>query len=276
MIFVTRQKVRPFPWESEDDVSIHLILSASLRQGNVFTSPVSAAQCIVLLYLHSGRGRLEVAGICRELDPHSAVLFPNWQAWELLARSELSLELIAFAHPRQAQLVWGGSGSNLPVYPVSELSNVRSIFPRFGQPCAQVSQSQNTHLLCTLLKSLWSDGSQEDEAPMQIPPQIQRMKELIDTQFGTELSLDALAQQLGQSKFHLSRTFQACYHMTPGAYLICVRLRQAARLLQTTKLPIKEIGSQVGYPNDAYFIALFKKHYGLTPKQYRTGKRFQT
>lgn len=272
---MTHPIVNPSFWEDESAFSLRLVLSAALERENAFSCPVAASACTALLYLRSGTGWLETEGCRQELASPLAVLLPGWQAWMLTAQSELSLTLIVFTHPQQELLAPDRPEGQPLVYPVSELPKDLSALTRLTKSGAQLKQPQAIHLLCTMLKSLLSDGGLDSEVPKPIPPQILRMKELMDTQFGTSLSLDVLAQQLGQSKFHLSRTFLACYHMTPGAYLTRVRMEQAARLLRTSDLPVKEIGCQVGYPNDTYFVALFKKHYELTPKQYRTEQRFQ-
>ena len=47
------------------------------------------------------------------------------------------------------------------------------------------------------------------------------------------------------------------------------RLNQAAYLLIHTKMPMETIIASIGYNNSSYFYNLFKKEYGMTPKEYR-------
>lgn len=47
------------------------------------------------------------------------------------------------------------------------------------------------------------------------------------------------------------------------------RLKYAAYLLSTTELPVTDISADVGYNNFSYFYKIFKKEYGITPKEYR-------
>ncbi len=47
------------------------------------------------------------------------------------------------------------------------------------------------------------------------------------------------------------------------------RLKYAAFLLTTTELPVTDISADVGYNNFSYFYKIFKKEYGITPKEYR-------
>lgn len=47
------------------------------------------------------------------------------------------------------------------------------------------------------------------------------------------------------------------------------RLNQAAYLLIHTKMPMETIIASIGYNNSSYFYNLFKKEYGMTPREYR-------
>jgi two-component system response regulator YesN len=52
-------------------------------------------------------------------------------------------------------------------------------------------------------------------------------------------------------------------------YLNRVRINKACNLLKDTKLPISEIGSQVGYADHSYFCRVFKKITGRTPSEWK-------
>mgnify|MGYP001024955109 CR=1 FL=1 len=48
-----------------------------------------------------------------------------------------------------------------------------------------------------------------------------------------------------------------------------VRVEQAKRLLETTLSPVDEVSAAVGYEDAAFFRALFKRHTGMSPAEYR-------
>jgi AraC-like DNA-binding protein len=56
---------------------------------------------------------------------------------------------------------------------------------------------------------------------------------------------------------------------TPQRYVLERRMARAKQLLAETELPLIAIGPRVGYPDQSYFTALFRKHVGMTPKAYR-------
>lgn len=55
-------------------------------------------------------------------------------------------------------------------------------------------------------------------------------------------------------------------------YVQSLRLEQAKQLLIETNLTIIEIASQVGYESLSHFGYLFKRQFGITPREYRKQK----
>jgi len=54
------------------------------------------------------------------------------------------------------------------------------------------------------------------------------------------------------------------------AYRNELRLVKAAQLLLHSNLRIADIGDRVGYSEQAFFSRIFRKHLGMSPRQYRT------
>jgi len=52
-------------------------------------------------------------------------------------------------------------------------------------------------------------------------------------------------------------------------YIHTVRMRKALTFLNGTSLSIQTIASVCGYSDLNYFIRIFKRRYGLSPKQYQ-------
>ena len=46
-------------------------------------------------------------------------------------------------------------------------------------------------------------------------------------------------------------------------------IQEAQRELVYTSLPIKQLASELGFDDDAYFSRFFRKHTGVSPKAYR-------
>ena len=93
----------------------------------------------------------------------------------------------------------------------------------------------------------------------------------IERHFPDEITVENTADHLGISVAHYIRTFKKETGMTPNAYLIKIRVEQAAKLLRSTHYTIQHISTEVGIPDANYFVKCFRKYYGITPSQYRFG-----
>ena len=80
-------------------------------------------------------------------------------------------------------------------------------------------------------------------------------------------SINQLSHDLNMSEANFCQYFKRITNMTPNGYLRNVKLKKAKALLMQTS--VTEVAYSLGYENISYFIALFKKRYGITPKQYQ-------
>jgi len=99
---------------------------------------------------------------------------------------------------------------------------------------------------------------------------MRQARELIHHRYHEPLSLDALAEALHVSSYHLSHVFSAESGFTLSSYLTGVRMERAAELLQQGKLGVAEVARAVGFRDPLYFSRVFKSHYGLTPSSFRS------
>jgi transcriptional regulator GlxA family with amidase domain len=57
--------------------------------------------------------------------------------------------------------------------------------------------------------------------------------------------------------------------MSPGEYVMRLRLQLARRQLIESNEPVNLIASRCGFFDQSHFTRLFRKHTGLTPSHYR-------
>lgn len=81
-------------------------------------------------------------------------------------------------------------------------------------------------------------------------------------------SLRDIAEKVGYSPDHLGVLFQKEMGMTPSDYRMRLRLLRARELLVTTVLPVSEIAREVGFPDANYFARIFRRTYGMSPRQF--------
>ncbi len=81
--------------------------------------------------------------------------------------------------------------------------------------------------------------------------------------------LDALLKSAPYCYDYLCRLFRQELHTTPNKYLTDLRLQSAADLLRGgTGRSITEIARMCGYNDPLYFSRMFKKRYGVSPREY--------
>lgn len=91
----------------------------------------------------------------------------------------------------------------------------------------------------------------------------------IETHFHQRCSLEDIASEMGCSRGHASRRFHEETGGTIQEYLMMRRIRQACELLLHTNGSVRDIATQVGFSEYAWFITCFRKNMGKTPLQYR-------
>ncbi|MBB6675049.1 response regulator [Cohnella nanjingensis] len=84
-----------------------------------------------------------------------------------------------------------------------------------------------------------------------------------------EASLQAIAASVFLNPSYLSKIYKMETGEGISDYVFRARMERAAALLAQSAEKIYDISQSLGYQKPSYFIQLFKKHYGLTPQEYR-------
>ena len=92
---------------------------------------------------------------------------------------------------------------------------------------------------------------------------------LIETHFGVPLSLDAMAEQAGMSRTHLSRIFPLATGHSISGYIRARRLTVAAKALAGGAPDILGVALDAGYGSHEAFTRAFRDQFGLTPADLR-------
>ncbi len=100
-----------------------------------------------------------------------------------------------------------------------------------------------------------------------------RIKDYIDKNYTSPITLDSLSEQVYISKYYLAHIFKSQTGTSPIKYLINKRISEAAQLLIHTDLSIRDIALRVGYDDPVYFSQMFKKVMDESPAAYRSGHK---
>jgi AraC family transcriptional regulator len=99
--------------------------------------------------------------------------------------------------------------------------------------------------------------------------QVQGVTDFILAHLSQDISLEALAQQIGFSPYHFARLFRQTTGESPHQFVLRQRIEEACYLLKTTDMPLASIAQESGFANQSHFTRIFKRHLGLTPRVYR-------
>ncbi|MDX2413855.1 MAG: two-component regulator propeller domain-containing protein [Bacteroidales bacterium] len=83
-----------------------------------------------------------------------------------------------------------------------------------------------------------------------------------------DLSVQTLASKLYISRTHLHRKLKSLTNQSASEFIRDVRLKNAVKLMQESKLKVNEIGYAVGFNSHTYFTRSFSKQYGMSPSEY--------
>ncbi len=95
---------------------------------------------------------------------------------------------------------------------------------------------------------------------------------LIHGQPAHDWSVETLAGEVGLSRSVFAERFARYVGVAPMQYLARWRMQLAARRLATPGVSVAQAGVEVGYESEAAFNRAFKKHVGMPPGTWRTGR----
>jgi AraC-like DNA-binding protein len=87
--------------------------------------------------------------------------------------------------------------------------------------------------------------------------------------FDPEFSIHVVYNKTGQARARVAALIKEKYGLSFKQLMNAIRLNEAKRLLVESDLKIYDIAFKIGYNNNTYFCKLFKKEFGLTPKEFR-------
>jgi AraC-like DNA-binding protein/mannose-6-phosphate isomerase-like protein (cupin superfamily) len=114
-----------------------------------------------------------------------------------------------------------------------------------------------------------TDGGKRDESKKM--RQLKQVMALIESEYADKLTLPRLAEAAGLTPHYFCHFFQEATQQTPVAYLNAYRIEVARFHLAQGEQSVTEIAYACGFNDLSYFSRIFRKHTGMTPKQYALG-----
>ncbi len=157
------------------------------------------------------------------------------------------------------------------IYCAGSVNSVRDVMLHFIEEyfSQHVADQVSRHFTHEIKRSYTSSFLKNSPQNYHDDENIIEIQEWMHNCYNDEITLDILAKKFDISVRSLNRRFKHATGKSPIQYLQQIRMENACELLKTSNLSISEVAYNVGYPDNSYFSAQFRKAMSVTPKEYR-------
>ncbi|MDJ1114272.1 AraC family transcriptional regulator [Microbacterium dauci] len=232
--------------------------------------PNGAAETIVIVCV-DGSGWVEAGGQRVRVGSSTAIVLPGgiphsygaseddpWTIWWCHVRGSDVAELLEAADISPARVTLSLRGADRVTAMLDEIS---TSLERDTTPARLVATSGMAWRLLTQL-------AVDRLLPEHGTPLERALRYLEDRVDGT-VHVPELAAMVGVSPSHLAALFREATGGGVVAHHLALKMARARHLLDTTDLPVAEIGRRVGMGDPFYFSRRFRLTHGMAPTAYR-------
>ena len=101
---------------------------------------------------------------------------------------------------------------------------------------------------------------------------VEQVIEYLERHYTEELNLNDIANEFFIAPNYLYKKFKEKKDMTVMQYLENIRMNKAVELLKNTNISVTMVAGMTGYNDSNYFSRIFKKNYGISPREFRNNR----
>ncbi len=220
----------------------------------------------------SGRGWIEAgAGDCITVNPgemHDGAPLAGPRAWRMTYLSPALVASITAELGIDAPAIGAPAIRDGPLCQAFE-----QFFNRVEQAVRQSGGADVAALaleesLLTLVGGLFRHHGARAVAVERGAPAVRQARQRLDDAPEQAVTLAALADLAGVSRFQLLRGFAREVGLTPHAYQVQRRTLLAQRLLREGQAPA-DVAASAGFADQSHLTRVFRRQFGLTPARFR-------
>jgi AraC-like DNA-binding protein len=145
---------------------------------------------------------------------------------------------------------------------------LRRVFDAFATECGALEiQSHLAEFFALALPELIGPAHSPSARPGPNAVAAQRMRDCLEADVRDALDLEALAREVGLSRFQALRAFKRAFGLPPHAYRLRKKVADARRSLRGGAR-VADVAASHGFVDESHFGRHFKRHYGVTPATY--------
>ncbi len=239
-------------------------------------------------YIKKGRGIVEIEGVTFELQSRSFyVCAPSVLHRQVADKDDPMLEyaLKCGIFPVEGRGFSGSEGSvildiisNESFKVVTDEYNMEKLFENifneaFNRKTGYFVQIKNyiSQIIAFSARNLTPPQPKSYAVPTRNIDR-HRMKlieEYINDNLTRNISCRELSRQFYLSEKQLNRVIRNNTGMSTHEYVMELKIHEAGKLLHSFNLPLREIAERAGFANEFHLSSRFKRHNGISPKDYR-------
>ena len=113
----------------------------------------------------------------------------------------------------------------------------------------------------------------QNKVPKGMSPEIFDCIQFISNHVNEAIQVSDVADHVGRSRSYLTGKFKKELGFDISSFIMRCKLEEAKSLLSYSNKSLSEISNYLCFSSQSYFQNVFKKKYGITPKQYRDKTR---
>jgi len=281
----TRNKERTMTMNIEEygalweHISIRLldirIMTVNLSEDpTMWTLPSNA-----FLLVTNGKGKIWLGQAMHQIKGTYILHVSKGTRLDCLAKNPMEIHLLSYSSLEPDKAIAESSLTNTesdslqvnfgfePMHPLPLIEMMQLIYRQWSE-LQSAGRIQTKALFYQWLAEMLQQMQERRKNRMKLD-RVDQAVRYLTRNYGEPLKIEQVAERLDCSPRYLNQLFQLQLNTSPSRVLSQIRMEQALKLLVSTKGTLQEIAERVGYENGYTLSRYFKKHYGVSPGDYR-------
>lgn len=238
----------------------------------------------------SGYGKYQTNNKCYDIAPGDVFVFSSYETHYIKEIGDMGLKMLNLHFSptfilSKSFIGLSTANANFPFSHSKSFNNriqsenanqisneLKEIYKELSEKPIEYKLAVKTHLSNILLDLIRNKGYSNNENSLQ-KSSIKKLSGVIayiDSNFTEQLKIEELSAMSGMTDNYFSTLFKKIYNVSPKEYIILKRLEFATNILVSEgDRKVLDVAVSSGFNNTANFNKLFKKYYGVTPKEYK-------
>ena len=211
----------------------------------------------LLHYVVSGFGQFTREGVTHKIGPGQIFVIPPYLETYYEADRERPWQYTWIGFTTEEQL------TEVFSQPVISCSDVGEVFEEM-KSCSSMENGRSAFLsgcLWKLMAILQERGKPKFDY-------IDKALNCMHSEYAQGITIKEIANRLGLDRSYFYTIFSERVGTSPSEYLINLRLTKAAELMRYYRERPSTAAISVGYEDLYHFSKIFKKHFGVSPREY--------